>query len=299
MAGRGGITATARATGISVPTIRKGIAELQAGERLEPGRVRRPGGGRKPLTEVDRTLLEDLERLVDADSRGDPESLLRWTSKSVRHLAEGLRELGHQAHFTTVAQLLRGLGYSLQANVKTREGRQHPDRDAQFRHINAVAKRGGRARPAGDQRRHQEEGAGRRFQERRPRVAAQGRAGAGPRPRLQGQAARQGDPLRRLRPRAPTRGGSTSGSTTTPPSSRSNSIRSWWEHLGQPRYPNATTAADHRRLRRLQRQPHEAVEGRAAEARRRDRASRSPSATSRPAPRSGTGSSTACSASSR
>jgi hypothetical protein len=103
--------------------------------------VRRPGGGRKPLTEVDGSLLKDLERLVDADSRGDPESLLRWTSKSVRHLAGGLRELGHQVHFTTVAQLLRGLGYSLQANVKTREGRQHPDRDAQFGHINAVAKR--------------------------------------------------------------------------------------------------------------------------------------------------------------
>ena len=141
VAGRGGIAATARATGISVPTIRKGIAELQAGERLEPGRVRRRGGGRKRLVDGDATLLEDLERLVDADSRGDPESLLRWTSRSVRHLAEGLRGLGHEAHFTTVAQLLRGLGYSLQANVKTREGRQHPDRDAQFRHINAVAKR--------------------------------------------------------------------------------------------------------------------------------------------------------------
>jgi len=141
VAGRGGIAATARATGSSVPTIRKGIAELEAGERLEPGRVRRPGGGRKSLTEVDSSLVRDLERLVDGDSRGDPESLLRWTSKSVRHLAEGLRELGHQAHFTTVAHLLRGLGYSLQANVKTREGRQHPDRDAQFRHINAVARR--------------------------------------------------------------------------------------------------------------------------------------------------------------
>jgi len=140
-AGRGGVAATARATGISVLTIRKGMSELRAGERLVRGRVRRPGAGRKPITEVDPTLLGDLERLVDADSRGDPESLLRWTSKSVRHLAEGLRELGHEVHFTKVAQLLRGLGYSLQANVKTREGTQHPDRDAQFRHINAVSKR--------------------------------------------------------------------------------------------------------------------------------------------------------------
>jgi Rhodopirellula transposase DDE domain len=140
-AGRGGIAATARATGISVETIRKGVGELGAGERLAPGRVRRPGGGRKPLGEVDATLLRDLERLVDGDSRGDPELFVRWTSKSVRHLAEGLGGLGHEAHFTTVAQLLRGLGYSLQANVKAREGRQHPDRDAQLRHINAVAGR--------------------------------------------------------------------------------------------------------------------------------------------------------------
>jgi hypothetical protein len=140
-AGRGGIALTARATGLAVDTIRKGIAELEAGERLEPGRVRRPGGGRKPLTETDPTLLGDLERLVGVDCRGDPESVLRWTSRSVRHLAAGLRELGHGVRYVTVAKLLRGLGYSLQANVKTREGQQHPDRDAQFRHINAVAKR--------------------------------------------------------------------------------------------------------------------------------------------------------------
>jgi len=88
-AGRGGVAATARATGLAVDTIRKGIAELESGERLAEGRVRRPGGGRKPLTEVDPTLLEDLERLVDAESRGDPGSVLRWTSKSVRHLAAG------------------------------------------------------------------------------------------------------------------------------------------------------------------------------------------------------------------
>jgi hypothetical protein len=91
-AGRGAIAATARATGISVPTIHKGIAELESGERLDPGRVRRPGGGRHALADVDPTLLKDLERLVSQSCRGDLESLLLWTSRSVRHLAQGLRE---------------------------------------------------------------------------------------------------------------------------------------------------------------------------------------------------------------
>ena len=138
--GWGGITATARATGISIPTIRKGIAELESGERLDPGRVRRLGGGRKSLLESDPTILDDIERLVDEDSRGDPESLLRWTAKSVRQVAGALREMGHEVHFTSVATFMRLLGYSLQANVKTKEGASHPDRDAQFQHINRTAK---------------------------------------------------------------------------------------------------------------------------------------------------------------
>ena len=139
VAGHGGVAATARATGMSVPTIRKGIAELESGERLEAGRVRRRGGGRHALTAVDHTLLEDLERLVSESCRGDPESLLLWTSKSVRQLAGALRELDHAVQYVTVAKLLRLLGYSLQANVKSREGASHPDRDAQFEYINALA----------------------------------------------------------------------------------------------------------------------------------------------------------------
>ncbi|MCA1699212.1 MAG: ISAzo13 family transposase [Actinobacteria bacterium] len=138
--GRGGVAAVARATGMSATTIYKGLRELESGETLAPGRVRRAGGGRKPLSEKDPALLGDLERLVSEDDRGDPESPLRWTAKSVRNLAEGLRELGHQAHFTTVAKLLRELGYSLKANAKTREGASHPDRDAQFRHISQTVK---------------------------------------------------------------------------------------------------------------------------------------------------------------
>jgi transposase len=133
--GRGGSAAVARATGMALDTIRKGRRELESGETLAGGRVRRPGGGRKSLSESDPSLLEDLERLVDEDSRGDPERPLRWTAKSVRQLAEALREAGHEVHFTTVAKLLRSLGYSLQANLKTREGASHPDRDRQFRHI--------------------------------------------------------------------------------------------------------------------------------------------------------------------
>ncbi len=138
--GRGGIAATARATGMHVETIRLGMRELESGETLPPGRVRRPGGGRLSLVAKDRTLLADLERLVGEDSRGDPERPLRWTAKSVRKLADELRELGHEIHFTSVAKLLRSLGYSLQANVKTKEGSQHPDRDAQFEHINETVK---------------------------------------------------------------------------------------------------------------------------------------------------------------
>jgi transposase len=139
-AGRGGIAAVARATGIAEDTIRKGIRELDSGQTLEGGRVRRPGGGRKRLTDKDGTLLADLEGLVDDGARGDPELPLRWTSKSVRKLEDGLRELGHRVSYRTVARLLRALGYSLQANRKMREGADHPDRDAQFEHINQTAK---------------------------------------------------------------------------------------------------------------------------------------------------------------
>ena len=222
-----------------MPTIRKGIAELRAGERLEPGRVRRPGGGRKRLTDGDATLLEDLERLVDADSRGDPESLLRWTSKSVRHLAEGLRELGHEAHFTTVAQLLRGLGYSLQANVKTREGRQHPDRDAQFRHINAVAKRAvepGQPVISVDTKKKELVGdfknPGREW---RPEGEPELVRVHDFKDKQLGKAIPHG--IYDLRT---DEGWVTVGIDHDTAQFAVNSIRSWWEHLGQPRYPNAT-----------------------------------------------------------
>ena len=118
--GRGGLAAVVRATGMAENTVRAGARELERGETLELGRVRRRGGGRKPLVETDPTLVEDLKRLVDRDSRGDPEQPLRWTAKSVRKLAEALRGAGHQVSHETVARLLRSLGYSLQANAKLR-----------------------------------------------------------------------------------------------------------------------------------------------------------------------------------
>jgi hypothetical protein len=238
-AGRGGIAATARATGISVPTIRKGIAELGAGERLESGRVRKRGGGRKRVTQIDPTLVEDLQRLLDGDRRGDPESLLLWTSKSVRHLADGLRQLGHEVHFTTVAQLLRGLGYSLQANVKTREGRQHPDRDAQFRHINTVAERAlGAGQPVISIDTKKKE-----------LVGDFKNSGREWRPKGQPERVRTHDfkdkELGKAIPHgiydvAEDRGWVTVGIDHDTAQFAVNSIRSWWQHLGQQRYRDAT-----------------------------------------------------------
>ena len=135
--GRGGISAVSRATGVSRPVIRKGIAELKQAVSPPPvGRVRRTGGGRKRAIERDPKLQQELERLLDPVTRGDPQSPLRWTCKSVRKLAEELNRGGRQTNRQTVAELLRAMGYRLQENRKTLEGKQHPDRNAQFEYIN-------------------------------------------------------------------------------------------------------------------------------------------------------------------
>ena len=138
--GPGGAQLVARAMGISEDTIRRGIQELESEERLEAGRVRRAGGGRRAVLEADPTVVEDLERLIDPATRGDPESPLRWTSKSLGKLRAGLVGMGHEISESTLGKLLKGRGYRLQANAKVREGNQHPDRDAQFEHINATVK---------------------------------------------------------------------------------------------------------------------------------------------------------------
>ena len=138
--GRGGISTVARISGLSRPTIHKGLQELHR-KPLAPGRVRKPGGGRKRVEDSDSSILRHLERLIDPATRGDPMSPLRWTSKSTRHLAAALTEAGHAVSHETAAQLLRILGYSLQATTKTLEGSQHPDRNAQFEYINRLTKR--------------------------------------------------------------------------------------------------------------------------------------------------------------
>jgi len=143
--GYGGTALVSQATGISRPTITAGCKELLAAGQSQPlpaaaGRIRQPGGGRHRTVKADATLRTDLESLIDPVTRGDPESPLRWTSKSVRKLADELKRMGHQTSHRMVAVLLREMGYSLQANRKTLEGSAHPDRDAQFEHIHQQVK---------------------------------------------------------------------------------------------------------------------------------------------------------------
>lgn len=133
--GYGGITAVVLATGLSDRTIRNGIRELQCEEPLPSGRQRRSGGGRKPLEDSQHDLIDAVDRLVEPTERGDPQSPLRWTCKSLRNLHRELRSQGYRVGTTKISKILRSLGYSLQANRKTREGSDHPDRNAQFEHI--------------------------------------------------------------------------------------------------------------------------------------------------------------------
>jgi transposase len=139
--GWGGASAIVKATGLSRTTIRSGIAELQQpATQPPPGRIRGPGAGRPRRTQADPELLDDLRALLEPATRGDPEAPLLWTSKSTRNLADELVGLGHRVSHDTVSRLLDEIGYSLQANRKTREGKGHADRDAQFEYINRQAR---------------------------------------------------------------------------------------------------------------------------------------------------------------
>ena len=263
--GRGGVAAVARASGISENTIRKGIGEIDAGQRLEGGRVRKRGGGRKPIAESDPELVVALELLVAEDCRGDPMQVLLWTSKSVRRLAAELREQGHEVHFTTVAALLRSLGYSLQSNRKTLEGAQHPDRDAQFRLIN---ERVGAAIAAGepaisiDTKKKELVGvfknAGREWRAKGDPVRVSTHD-------FPSQAIGKAIPYG-VYDIASNEGFVNVGITAETAQLAVASIRV----VARPRtgaLPGRPRAADHRRLRRGQRQPHPFVEGRATKAR--------------------------------
>lgn len=136
---RGSVSLVAREAVVSVNTVKRGLSELEAGESYQPGaRVRKKGGGKKKLVETDATLLADLEQ--ELEPKGDPMSLLRWTSKSLAHLVEALATKGHQIKKSALAEILHNLGFSLHVNKKSIEGTSHPDRDAQFQHINTTCK---------------------------------------------------------------------------------------------------------------------------------------------------------------
>ena len=138
--GRGGVSLMARITGLARSTIYHGISDIRHNVSAPRGRIRKEGGGRKKKASQDSTLLVDLKSLVEPVTRGDPMQPLLWTSRSLRKLVAGLAKNGHEVCPTVVGDLLRSMGYSLQANSKTREGDKHIDRDAQFSYINTQAK---------------------------------------------------------------------------------------------------------------------------------------------------------------
>jgi transposase len=238
--GRGGIAAVARASGLAENTIRSGLRDLDEPQQLPPGRVRKAGAGPKRRVDTDKTLLDDLKRLVDGDTRGDPERPLLWTSKSVRELARGLRQLGHEVSYRTVARLLHELGFSLQANRKTKEGSQHPDRDAQFQHINdKVAAAINERRPAISIDTKKKE-----------LVGEYANGGREWRPKGQPVVVNVHDfPDKTLGKAIPygiydigaNNGFVNVGITKETAAFAVASIRSWWQQLGSVAYPNATT----------------------------------------------------------
>ena len=239
-AGRGGIAAVVRATGISESTVLRGLADLDSGEVLEPGRVRRPGAGEVPILEREPRLWEHLERLVDPVTRGDPESPLRWTSKSGAKLAAALREMGHDVVDRTVLRLLKANGYSLQANKKTREGAQHPDRDAQFEHINqtvAEAIAAGQPVISVDTKKRELVGdfkaVGREFERTGEPVEVRGHDF---KDKELGHAIPYG-----VYDLTADEGWVSVGITRDTAPFAVNTIISWWEHLGRARYPHAAT----------------------------------------------------------
>jgi len=217
----------------------RGLADLDSGEVLEEGRVRRAGAGQVPILEREPGLWMALERLVDPVTRGDPESPLRWTSKSGAKLAEALRELGHDVVDRTVLRLLKAQGFSLQANKKTREGAQHPDRDAQFEHINETVKTAiaaGQPVISVDTKKRELIGdfkaVGREFQPKGRPVEVRGH---------DFKDKELGHIPYGVYDLTADEGWVSVGVTRDTAQFAVNSILSWWEHLGRARYPDAKT----------------------------------------------------------
>jgi hypothetical protein len=237
--GRGGETAVAAATGLRRNTIRAGIGELRAGGPAVPDqRVRAPGGGRKARAAGDPAPLRDLEALVEPLTRGDPMSPLRWTCKSTRQLAAELSGRGHPVSHQTVAELLRALRYSLQGNRKTKEGAGHPDRDAQFAHINAqTAAFQGRGQPVIS------------VDTKKKELVGDFRNGGREwRPVGQPEAVRVHDFVDRdlgkaipygVYDLAANRGWVSVGTDHDTPAFAVQTVRRWWEQMGRPTYPEA------------------------------------------------------------
>lgn len=238
--GRGGIAAVARATGISEDTIGRGLKELREGARLGSGQVRRAGAGRPSLTKSDPTLLEDLKRLVDPATRGDPESLLQYCSKSLGKIAAALVAAGHQVSDRSAGKLLRELGFRLHANQKTREGKDHPDRDAQFVHINQTARAAlevGEPVISVDAKKRELVGdfkaVGREYEPTGRPVEVRCHD-------FKDKDLGHAIPYGVYDVKA-NEGMVSVGVTNDTSAFAVNSIRAWWAHLGQARYPNAQT----------------------------------------------------------
>ena len=236
--GHGGIKAVAAAAGTSAVTVSKGVAELESGD--EPlGRTRRPGGGRKPVTDTDPGVTAALLALVEPTSRGDPESPLRWTTKSVRRLAEAMSAAGHKVSPPTVAKLLKAEGFQPAGQCQDGRGRGASGPRRPVRLPQRPSHGPPRHRRPGDQRGHQEEGTGRGLQERWPGVAAQRHARAGQGPRLHRPHAGQGHPVRGLRRGRQHRVG-VGGLRPRHGRLRGEHHRTWWREAGKTLHPNAT-----------------------------------------------------------
>jgi len=238
--GRGGIAAVVRATGISKNTVVRGIAEVRTGTRLDAGRVRGPGAGRPRLTESDPGLVVALEALVDPETRGDPESPLRWCSKSLQKIAGALVDAGHQVSDRSAGKLLRGLGFRLHANSKTREGKDHPDRDGQFVHINEtvrLALAAGQPTISVDAKKRELVGdfkaVGREYEPTGRPVEVRCHDF---KDKDLGHAIPYG-----VYDMKANEGMVSVGVTNDTSAFAVNSIRAWWQHLGGKRYPNAQT----------------------------------------------------------